>query len=88
MVHSKSLLSNFNEDMGTVTIGDKTEVKSLGTGTFIGYHYDKDGKEIEVTLHDVLLVPDVWVNLFSITKATSNKHPSTPRTCFRHQTQY
>jgi hypothetical protein len=35
MVHSKSLLSNFKEDMGTVTIGDKTELKSLGTGTFI-----------------------------------------------------
>jgi hypothetical protein len=73
MVHPKSLLSNFNEDMGTVTIGDKTEVKSLGTGTFIGYHLYKDGKEIEVTLHDVLLVPELWVNLFSITRATSNK---------------
>jgi hypothetical protein len=35
MVHSKSLVSNFNEDMGTVTIGDKIEVKSLGTGTFV-----------------------------------------------------
>jgi hypothetical protein len=49
MVHSKSLLSNFNEDMGTVTIGDKTEFKSLGTGTFIWYHINKGGKEIEVT---------------------------------------
>jgi Reverse transcriptase (RNA-dependent DNA polymerase)/gag-polypeptide of LTR copia-type len=74
MVHSKYLLSNFKEDLGTVKIGDNTEVKSLGTGTFKGYHINKDGQEIEVTLQDVLLVPDLWVNLFSITKATSINH--------------
>jgi hypothetical protein len=51
----------------------KQKSKSLGTGTFIGYHLYKDGKESEVTLHDVLLVPELWVNLFSITRATSNK---------------
>ena len=73
MVHSKHLLSNFTENEGTVKIGDNTQVESLGTGTFIGYHINAEGKEIEVQLKDVLLVPDLWVNLFSITKATSNK---------------
>jgi hypothetical protein len=74
MVHTKSLLTNFQEKSGTVKIGDNTEVKSLGTGTFFGYHLNKEEKSIDLTLHDVLLVPDLWVNLFSITKATSAKN--------------
>jgi hypothetical protein len=73
MVHSKSLLTNFQEKRGTVKIGDNTVVKSLGTGTFMGYHLNKEGKSKDLTLHDELLVPDLWVNLFSITKATSAK---------------
>ena len=73
MVHCKHLLSNFKENIGTVKIGDNTQVGSLGTGTFIGYHINAEGKDIEVQLKDVLLVPDLWVNLFSITKATSKQ---------------
>jgi hypothetical protein len=72
MVHSKSLLTNFQEKSVTVKIGVNTEVKSLGTGTFLGYHLNKEDKSIDLTLHDVLL--DLWVNLFSITKATSAKN--------------
>jgi hypothetical protein len=73
MVHSKSLLTDFIEEEGEVKIGDNTEVKSLGTGTFKGYHVNNTGEQVDVTLNKVLLVPDLWVNLFSITKATSNK---------------
>jgi transposase InsO family protein len=71
MVHSKHLLSNFKEELGKVKIGDGAEVDSLGTGTLNGYHMNKDGKQINVSLDDVLLVPSLWVNLFSITRATS-----------------
>jgi hypothetical protein len=71
MVHSKSLLANFKKDSGKVKIGDSSEVDSEGTGTFKGYHLNKEGKQIDVTLDDVLLVPHLWVNLFSITKARS-----------------
>ena len=71
MVHSRSLLIDFHQHPGTVKIGDNTLVPSLGTGTFQGFHTNKNGKEVEVTLSDVLLVPDLWVNLFSVTKATS-----------------
>jgi hypothetical protein len=74
MVQSKSLLTNFQEKSGTVKIGDNTEVKSLWTGTFMGYHINKEDKSIDLTLHDVLLVPDLWVNLFLIIKATSAKN--------------
>jgi hypothetical protein len=71
MGHSKSLLSNCQKENGVVKIGDNSEVESEGTGTFTVYHLDKNGQQIDVTLHDVLLVPTLWVNLFSITKATS-----------------
>jgi hypothetical protein len=71
MVHSKSLSSNFQKEDGVVKIGDNSEVESEGTGTFTGYHLDKNGQQFDVTLHDVLLVPTLWVNLFSITKSTS-----------------
>jgi hypothetical protein len=47
---------------------------SLGTGNFSGYHLNKQNKNIYLILHDVLLVPDLWVNLFSINKATLAKN--------------
>jgi hypothetical protein len=74
MVHSRHLLCDFEEHRDSVTIGDNTTIKSLGSGTFKGYHIHSKGKQIEVTLQDVLLVSDLWVNLFSITKGTSNNN--------------
>jgi Reverse transcriptase (RNA-dependent DNA polymerase) len=72
MVHSRELLTNFIPNKNEVKIGDKTMVESLGMGTFTGTHLNADGQEITITLRDVILVPSLWVNLFSITKATSN----------------
>jgi hypothetical protein len=48
-------------------------VESLGYGDFIGYHINKYGKEIEIKLQGVIYAPSLWVNLFSITKATKTK---------------
>jgi hypothetical protein len=73
-LHSKSLLSNSRAKSRTVEIGDNTEVQSLGAGTFMGFHLKEDNKNINLMLKDVLLVPDLWVNLLSITKATSTKN--------------
>jgi hypothetical protein len=73
MIHSKSLLSDFTEEEGEVNIGDNTEVKSLGTGRFKGYHVNNKGEKVDDTINRVVLDPDLWVNLLSITKATSNK---------------
>jgi hypothetical protein len=73
MVHSRQLLTNFKPQKGVIKVGDDTKVDSLGYGDFIGYHIDKNGKEISIQLTNVLLVPSLWVNLFSITKATSSK---------------
>jgi hypothetical protein len=54
MVHSKHLLSNFKDKLGKVKIGDGAEVKALGSVTLNGYHMNKDGKHIDVSLNDVL----------------------------------
>jgi hypothetical protein len=56
MVHSKSILTDFIEERGEVKIGDNTKVKSLGTGTFKGYHVNNTGEQVDVTLSKVLLV--------------------------------
>ena len=45
-------------------------MKSIGSGTYKGKHTNKDGKEIIITLQNVLVVPKLWINLFSITKVT------------------
>jgi hypothetical protein len=73
MVHSKSLLSNFQKKDGVVKIGDNSEVESEGTGTFTGRHLDKYGQQIDVTLHEVLLVPTLWVNFFQSQKQPLNQ---------------
>jgi hypothetical protein len=72
MVHSKSLLSKFKKANGVVKIGDNSEVETKGTETLTGNHLDKNGQQIDVTLHDILIVPTLWVNLFSIQKQPQN----------------
>jgi hypothetical protein len=73
MVHSRHMLTDFISKEDSVMNGDNTAIKSLGTGTFKGFHTNQHGDYIEITLTHVLLVPDLWVNLFSITKSTSQK---------------
>jgi hypothetical protein len=72
MIHSTSLLTNYQEDNGEVKIGDYNEIKSLRKGTFNGRYMNNYGGPITITLNDMLVVPDHWVNLFSITEAASN----------------
>jgi hypothetical protein len=71
MVHSRHMLTDFTSKEDSVMIGDNTAIKSLGVGTFKGFHTNQHGNHIKITLTDVLLVPDLWVKLFSITKSTS-----------------
>jgi hypothetical protein len=56
MVLTKILLTDLQEDIGIVTIGDSSEPKSEGACTFIGFHIKKeDGKEIEVSLKNCFI---------------------------------
>jgi hypothetical protein len=62
----------------TVTIGDKPEVNSLGTGTFYPVSYwQRWKKKLKSHIHFVSLVPDLWEKIFSITRPTSNKNCKT-----------
>jgi len=53
-----------------VTLGDGHALKATGRGTVTLKMNISNGKESKCTLHDVLLVPDLAYNLFSVSRAT------------------
>ena len=55
-----------------IVVGSGAIIKSVSRGSYKGVVLTKTGKEISVILTDVLYIPDLWVNLISITKAISN----------------
>jgi hypothetical protein len=79
MVNDMSLLFDFIEEEGTVKVGVNRKIASKGYGTYKGIHINKDGKKIKITFTRVLLVPGLWINLFSITQTTSK--PTTKVIC-------
>jgi hypothetical protein len=54
-----------------VTVGNNQVMHSVAKGTYKGIVVQKNGDTIAITLEDVLYVPDLWVNLFSLTRAIS-----------------
>ena len=57
-----------------VKVRNSNEIKSTKKGTYKGLVIQKDGSKQETTLSDILVVPDLWVNLLSQTKLLkSNK---------------
>jgi hypothetical protein len=56
-----------------VTVGNKSKIYSEKRGKYKGKIVQKDGTTMELSLKDVLYVPGLLVNLFSITKAI--EHP-------------
>jgi Reverse transcriptase (RNA-dependent DNA polymerase)/gag-polypeptide of LTR copia-type len=62
-------LTNIREYKGNVKIGDGSIVKSTLVGDYKCMAIDSDGKQTEFTLRNVKVVPSLWCNLFSITKA-------------------
>jgi hypothetical protein len=42
-------------------------------GTFKGKVIQRNGTTIDLTLYDVLYVPDLYINLFSLTKVLNNR---------------
>lgn len=53
-----------------VTLGDGHALKATGRGTVILNMNVPNVKKSKCTLHDVLLVPDLAYNLFSVSRAT------------------
>ena len=54
-----------------VRVGNSSKMQSLKKGKFQGMVTQKDGTTSSIIMQDVLYVPDLWVNLLSITKAIS-----------------
>ena len=57
-----------------VKVGNSSTMKSQQKGDFQGLVTQKDGTTSSIVMKDVLYVPDLWVNLLSITRAIS--HPN------------
>jgi hypothetical protein len=56
-----------------ITVGNSTTMMSSKKGTLTGLVIQQDGCSFNVTLKDVLHVPELWVNFLSLTKAISSK---------------
>ena len=52
----------------TITVGNKDEMKTTYIGDFVGDILTKDNKLKRVVRKDVLVVPELWVNLWSLSK--------------------
>lgn len=59
-----------------VTVGNSDKMYSKFRGKFKGTIIQQDGQYIDIILDDVLYIPDLWVNLFSITKILTSSNVS------------
>jgi len=60
-------MSNLVEHVKKITVGDGKVIYSTHIGTFNGIVAQKDGSTRKIQLQDTYLVPDLWINLFSLT---------------------
>jgi hypothetical protein len=72
MRYSKIAMSNLHDCKVEVTVGNSGVVWSAAKGTYKGTIIQHDGTNLDLTLNDVLYVPDLWLNLLSLTKAIQN----------------
>jgi len=69
MKNSIEGMTNLEPHVKKIIVGDGKEIYSTHIGTFSALAVQKDGTTSTVILKDTYLVPDLWVNLFSLTKA-------------------
>jgi hypothetical protein len=75
MRNSTEGMYDLQDHIQAITVGNSETMWSNYIGTFKGTIIQQDGTNIEIVLNDVLYVPDLWVNLISVTKAL--KYPQT-----------
>jgi hypothetical protein len=56
-----------------IRVGNAEYIYSEAIGTFKGLVTQKDGSTFPITLEDVLYIPDLYVNIFSMTRVLKNK---------------
>jgi hypothetical protein len=66
---------NLKPHVTDIMVGNNDTMSSVSKGDYKGLVMQKDGSSFEVTLQDVLYIPKLMVNLFSLTKAPSTKVP-------------
>jgi hypothetical protein len=58
----------------SITVGNGKSMTATKVGSLKCRVIQVDGSELDITLHEVKYVPELWVNLFSINKALKNGH--------------
>ena len=69
---SKEGMSDLQTYKIPVKVGNAMSIYSEMVGTFKGKVLQKDGRIINIILKDVLYIPDLCINLFSLTKVLDN----------------
>ena len=67
-------MTNLKECNIPIRVGDNTVVYCKQEGEFQGTVIQKDGRTFPIKLERVLYVPELWVNLFSISMAIQKPH--------------
>ena len=74
MRNSISGMYDLQDCIQEVTVGNSEVMLSKYKGKFSGTIIQQDGGYMPIVLSDVLFVPDLWLNLISITKVLKNPH--------------
>jgi hypothetical protein len=72
MMHSKEGLTNLKPWKVPVKVGNAANIYSEMKGTYHGLVTQEGGRTVCITLEDVLYIPDLYINLFSMTKVLTN----------------
>jgi hypothetical protein len=56
-----------------IIVGNNATIKSVCKGQYKGIVLQKDGTTVDIVLQDVLYIPKLMVNLFSLTKAIEHR---------------
>jgi hypothetical protein len=73
MRFSKDAMVNLKPLNIAIKVGNAEDIYSEAIGTFKGLVTQKYGSTFPITLEDVLYIPDLYVNLFSVTHVLKNK---------------
>jgi hypothetical protein len=71
MIYDENMLVNAKPHNIMVTVGNDSKLKVLSKRTYHGHTIDENGDKFNIKFQDVLHVPELTVNLVSVTKAVS-----------------
>jgi hypothetical protein len=72
MMYSKEGLTNLKPWRIPVKVGNAANICSEMKGTYRGLVTQEGGRTVRTTLEDVLYIPDLYINRFSMTKVLNN----------------